>query len=220
MVGAGRCAVVADEGNGRQVVKLFYVMEHVFDEDQHPALGESDRSIRLPADSALPDNAIIDVVQISRPSKKRTLGEFHAMPQPLVTERVIEILKQFDLPNVQFLKTRVSLGERTIEDRILIHVYNVLDLIDRTASVYKTLSTGAMLGIKSLRLSAAAVGRYDVKRLQLFRLKNCGYAYLVNQHLYNALQGADIKELRLIPINEWHGRMNLTPRRLKKLGLD
>ena len=197
----------------------YFVLEKVFNNDKHPALGLNSHESQLANFCEMPKDTVLDIIQLSKPNPNLSPGHYHPCPYPIISETFAEIICAFTVPGIQLLKCKIDLGKRTVTNHLFIHIYNVLDVVDRKSSQYKTLSSGRMIGMTKLVLDQSVLNATDPSMLQLFKVKDAE-PIIVNQELADAISSSGFEEVRPIPIDQWNSRLNLTPKRLKKLGFD
>lgn len=185
-----------------------------------PALSLDKAGLKVAKRKPINDDAVLEVILLTNPRPDHELGDFQAIPDPVVSPKFAELLKPLDLPGVQYLSTSIKMGKAVHATHLFLYVTNVLDAIDRENSTFTTLSTGAILDIERLSLRTDYLeNEVDENHRRLFKLDGRD-VFIADEQTAGIISSAGFADIRLIPTEKWNSDLMLDPRRLKKLGLD
>lgn len=132
--------------------------------------------------------------------------DHHALPQPVFSTRMMEVLEPLDLYGVQFVSADVKVKEGDVRRYWVLHVYNEIPCVDRERSVLSIDDEdGRVLGIDALVLDESVLGRIPLERRLLFVLEESISTYVFHRSLVERVLALTPppEGLRFIRVDRW-----------------
>ena len=174
--------------------------------DDHPLLKAADRetaSAVVRADP-VPDDFVAKL-QLRPPVPRHPRWvDFHNMPEPVISAKIVNVLRTLELPMVQLLEAQIE-GADGEELYHVLHVMNLISCLDRERSSVATSRTGAIIEIERLVLDEQILEQIPEQNRKLFILEEDTSVYLVEKGVAELIMDAQPVGLKLYHTSEWHG---------------
>ncbi|THB74017.1 MAG: hypothetical protein D6B28_02790 [Gammaproteobacteria bacterium] len=135
--------------------------------------------------------------------EKYELVDFHKLPEPVVSQKIFDILFQERLINVQFVPAFIEHNENVEYGYYYCHVFNYVPAIDMEKSNYKLDMLGDISILNSFSLSVEKLKKIKLRNRLLFIAEEYESLYIIHESLVEKINKAKPKGVRFIPVDEW-----------------
>nr|WP_211193739.1 DUF1629 domain-containing protein [Pyxidicoccus fallax] len=132
--------------------------------------------------------------------------DHHSLPAPVVSQRLMEVLAQFELPGAQLVPADVAVGDSVLR-YWLVHVYNRLPCLDRRRSIFTPSPSGLLLlSLDALVLDEDVLSKVPLAQRLLFVLAESTSVYLFHRSVVDRVLALTPppEGLRFIPVSDWN----------------
>jgi hypothetical protein len=133
--------------------------------------------------------------------------DHHALPQPVFSVRIVDVLEPLDLYGVQFVPADVKVTADDVRRYWVLHVYNEIPCADRQRSMLSIdEDDGMVLGIDALVLDEHVLQGIPLERRLLFVLAESTSTYVFHRSLVERVLALTPppEGLRFIPVPDWN----------------
>jgi len=174
--------------------------------DDYPLLKAADRetSSAVARTAPLPDEFVAQLQPRPPVPRHPRWVDFHKMPQPVISAKIVDLLAPLELPMVQLVKAQIE-GADVEGSYHVLHVMNMISCLDRERSSVATSRTGAIIEIERLALDEEVLEQVPEQNRRLFILEEDTSVYLVDKGIADLIESAQPVGLKLYHTSEWHG---------------
>ncbi|TQF14211.1 hypothetical protein FJV41_19775 [Myxococcus llanfairpwllgwyngyllgogerychwyrndrobwllllantysiliogogogochensis] len=137
--------------------------------------------------------------------RKPVMADHHALPAPVVSPRVRDVLAPLDLHGVQWVPADVQVGEGDVRRYWLMHMWRPIRAMDRARSVFTAAPSGHfLLSLDKLVLDDAVLSEIPLRERLVFMLEE-DTVHLVHRTVVDRLMSMTPPPdgLRFVPVEEW-----------------
>jgi len=122
---------------------------------------------------------------------KPEMVDYHSLPEPVVGERIKNILEPMTLYGTQLIPARIPV-EDNVYDYWLLHVFNEIACIDREKSILEIdEDDGDVLDIEQLALDEKVLQEIPLDKRLIFVLKESTSTYLFHRSVKEAIMALE-----------------------------
>jgi len=136
--------------------------------------------------------------------KKMEWVDFHKAPQPVVSEKIANVIAPLRLKHVQLVRANIQRAAVNHEYWVL-HVIRLIPCLDRKKSVVETSSSGAIIDIEKLALDESVLDEIPEPERRLFILGEDTSVYILDKTLADGISAVRPVGLKLYHTDQWHG---------------
>lgn len=140
-------------------------------------------------------------------SQKSSMADYHYNRNLMLSERIVNILKGFQIYNIDYLDASLTDNKGdTNYDYYLLHIRNHIECLDKKRSIWTppAFDPNEIMDIKSICLDFNRLGEVPLEKRLLFRLKESTYYVLFHESLVDAILKIDPINIRFISVGAWH----------------
>lgn len=185
------------------ITEEYYVLEREGD-DSYPLLEWNQAECPRPSRPSMIKEPIKLCLGEPVPAKP-IMSDFHELPNPVVGERIKNLLEPMDLYQVQFVHAEIPL-DGTVHDYWLMHVYNRIECVDKDLSVLKCSKRGRVISIEKLVLSESVLNETPLEERLVFLLRESTSTLLIHNSVKDAIMALDPppEGLRFFRADKWN----------------
>jgi len=163
-------------------------------------------------------------LEIKEPVKLR-LGEpishnfewvdFHALPDPVFSRRVVNVLVPMDIYGIQLVPAKVRNPKDPFDeprDYWFMHVWNRIACLDKEQSEVRTNRSGTRIfSIDKFVLNEKSLGAFELRKRLVFEVTEKTSVLLVHQSIKDAILSVQPIGVRFFPVSEWNSDSTFEP---------
>lgn len=134
--------------------------------------------------------------------------DFHENPEPIFSQRVIDVLPPVDIYGIQLVPAKVRNPRAPSDephDYWFMHVWNRIHCLDTENSVLEYSRSGnTIFGIEKLVLNEKALGLLELRKRLIFELAENTSTLLVHQSIKDAIMSVNPIGCRFFKATEWN----------------
>ncbi|MFP2927219.1 imm11 family protein [Pyxidicoccus sp. 3LG] len=158
---------------------------------------------------------------VSRPIRLRlgapvprapVMVDYHSLPDPVVSERLKDVLEPLDLHGVQLVPADVKVTPDDVRRYWMMHVYNEITCIDRQRSLLSIdEDDGDVLGIKKLVLDEEVLRGIPLEKRRVFALAESVSTILFHQSVMEPVMALKPEGVRFLRADLWNDGAGFRP---------
>lgn len=133
--------------------------------------------------------------------------DYHELPQPVISKRILDALIPLDLYGVQFIPAKVRNQKNPsakLQDYWFVHIWNNISCLDRENSVFDSYDDGDIFDIEKLILKEKTLAGIELEKRLIFELSEDCTILLVHEKVKEAIMSVEPKGVRFIKATEWY----------------
>ena len=133
--------------------------------------------------------------------------DYHKVPDPVISKRILDALLPLDLHGVQFVPAKVRNPRGPFSeprDYWLIHVWNRIACLDKEKSELELYDDGSIFGIDKLVLNEKTLAMFDLRKRMIFELTEKTSVLLIHQRVKEAIESVHPIGVRFFKATEWN----------------
>lgn len=133
--------------------------------------------------------------------------DYHKLPGPVISKRILDALLPLDLYGVQFVPAKVRNPKDTLaepRDYWFVHVWNRIACLDEDASEVERYKDGSIFEIEELVLDEEKLGMFEPRKRMVFELAEDISVILVHKEVKKAIESVQPKGVRFFKATEWN----------------
>ncbi|EMP81341.1 WGR domain protein [Leptospira santarosai str. CBC1531] len=134
--------------------------------------------------------------------KKYTLVDYHALPQPVVSQRIKKAIDQLSVCNINFIPATIATPEETFSNYYVLHVAKI-QCLDEKKSALNIQSDGQIFEADTLVLDKAILKKIPFERRAIFMMHYGIDYYIIHEKIVSEILKMNPKGARFIPVSEY-----------------
>lgn len=137
-------------------------------------------------------------------SRKFEWADYHSLPGPVISKRILDALLPLDLYGVQFVPAKVSNPyDKELRDYWFVHVWNRIACLDMEKSKLELYDDGDVAGIHWMVLNEEILSMFEPHKRMIFELEEDCTVHLVHKIVKEAIESVHPKGVRFFKAREW-----------------
>lgn len=141
--------------------------------------------------------------------------DFHIVPDPVVSKRIVDALLPLNLHGVQFVPAKVRNPRDPFSephDYWFIHVWNRIHCLDKEKSELEIDEVdGRIWGIDKLVLNEKTLAMFELRKRLMFELTENTSVLLIHQRVKDAIESVHPKGVRFFKATDWNSDKTFEP---------
>ena len=147
--------------------------------------------------------------KVSEPiPKKINYLDFHALPKPVVSQRINNVLAPLDVYGVQLIHAQITpppLESSEANEYWFVHIWNRIACLDKEKSELECSKSGmSIFGIDKLVLDETILDCFDLSKRLIFELSEKTSVTLVHKSIKDSIMSIDPTGVRFFKASEWN----------------
>lgn len=132
------------------------------------------------------------------------LGDFHLANTPVVSQTVVDLLRPFQIPGVDFFPARIRLPDGRCDNSYsILYVDQEIQCLDEGACQFQTEPGRDRVLLDRISLDGQRLEAIDLPQRLAFRLQETGREYLFHAALVETLGQQPLRGACFIPVQDW-----------------
>ncbi len=134
------------------------------------------------------------------------LVDFHAMPDPVLSQHIVDVLMPMDLYGVQLVPAKVRNPQAPsdeLQDYWFMHIWNELHCLDMDNSVFEGFD-GTIFSIDKLVLNEDVLESFELQNRKIFVLGESPSVRFVHKSIKDAIMSVNPVGCRFFKATEWN----------------
>ncbi len=136
------------------------------------------------------------------------LVDFHAMPDPVLSQRIVDVLMPMELYGVQLVPAKVRNPQAPsdeVQDYWFMHIWNRIHCLDIDNSKLEFSRSGrTIFGIDKLVLNEDVLESFELQNRKIFVLGESSSVLLVHRSIKDAIMSVNPVGCRFFKATEWN----------------
>ncbi|MCP3165755.1 imm11 family protein [Myxococcus qinghaiensis] len=138
--------------------------------------------------------------------------DHHTLPEPVISERIRNVLEPLSLHRVQFVPADVRVSTGDVRRYWLMHVFNELACIDARRSLCRRSPSGlVMVSLDKLVLDEQMLRAVPEELRRVFVLTESVSTYLFHVSMVEKVLALQPEGFRFVPVNQWNDATGFEP---------
>ncbi len=136
------------------------------------------------------------------------LVDFHEMPEPVLSQRIVDVLMPMDIYGVQLVPAKVRTPQAPsdeVQDYWFMHIWNRIHCLDIDNSKLEFSRSGRIIfGIDKLVLNEDVLESFELQNRKIFVLGESSSVLLVHKSIKDAIMSVNPVGCRFFKATEWN----------------